>query len=130
MMETLYLSGGIQYVEDHRAHFERGEAALSGLGFQVVNPLKQHACHEPTHIHPCVDAGSGLPLLGQEKNKHTWRCFMRWDLLAMLEKCDAIALMPGWEASPGARMELHVATSCGLKVYYLTNEFELMEIPA
>ena len=36
----------------------------------------------------------------------------------MLLDCDAICMMDGWEESKGAKLELDVATSCGLTVYY------------
>ena len=47
------------------------------------------------------------------------------DIKALCD-CDAIALMPGWENSKGAHLELHIAHRIGLKVYHcdaLTGEY-------
>ena len=67
-----------------------------------VNPLNVGAC-------PLADCGPN--------DGHTWQCWLKYDLLAMLE-CDAILLLPHWELSPGARLEFFVATQVGMKVLY------------
>lgn len=36
--------------------------------------------------------------------------------LAQLIRCDAVALLDGWEASGGARLEVNVAATLGLRV--------------
>jgi len=36
--------------------------------------------------------------------------------LAQLIRCDAVALLPGWEASGGARLEVNVAATLGMRV--------------
>ncbi len=45
----------------------------------------------------------------------TWEDHMRADLSALLE-CDTIVLLPGWQSSRGARLELTVATALGFAV--------------
>ena len=40
---------------------------------------------------------------------------MRADLQMLLQS-DAIYMMPGWEQSTGAKLELNVATSCGIRL--------------
>lgn len=37
--------------------------------------------------------------------------------LALLEKCEAIFLIPGWQQSTGARKEAEHARKCGIKVF-------------
>ena len=41
---------------------------------------------------------------------------MERDVRAIVERADAIALLPGWEASRGAHLELHLAHRLGLRV--------------
>jgi len=44
-----------------------------------------------------------------------WAACMRADI-AELVRCDAVALLPGWEHSRGATLEHHIATQVGLDV--------------
>ena len=46
---------------------------------------------------------------------HTWRDYMR-AALADLITCDGVALLPGWEESRGARLEVHVAAELAMPV--------------
>lgn len=41
------------------------------------------------------------------------------DIDHIMHECHAIALMPGWRNSSGARVELHVAAALGLELYEL-----------
>ena len=63
-------------------------------GFEPVNPFK-----------------NGLP-----EEAH-WREHMRADI-ALLLGCDYIYMLKGWELSKGAKLELDVASSCGIKVLF------------
>ena len=42
---------------------------------------------------------------------------MRVDIALLLE-CDCIYMLQGWELSKGAKLELDVASSCGIKVLF------------
>lgn len=48
---------------------------------------------------------------------------MRADI-ALLLGCDCIYMLRGWELSKGAKLELDVASSCGLEVMF-ENQFNL-----
>ncbi|MNQ97696.1 Nucleoside 2-deoxyribosyltransferase [compost metagenome] len=69
---------------------------LRSAGYEVVNPAEIN-----------VDPSKG------------WKECMRADI-AELVKCDAIAMMPGWQQSRGASLEHHIATQLGLIVINLT----------
>lgn len=94
MIKRVYISGAIEHhdLEERRAAFGRAEQLLELHGLKAVNPFK-----------------NGLPA-----DAH-WREHMRRDIALLLE-CDAIFMLEGWELSKGAKLELDVASSCGLKV--------------
>ena len=48
----------------------------------------------------------------------TWAACMRADIKALCD-CDALALLPGWEASKGAHLELHLAHRLDMAVVFL-----------
>ena len=70
--------------------FREAAAALRARGFEVVNPAEIN-----------IDPSAG------------WQACMRADI-AQLVTCDALALLPGWEKSRGARLEYIIATGLGL----------------
>ena len=45
-----------------------------------------------------------------------WADYLRVDLVDLVT-CSAVALLPGWHASKGARLEIHVAKELGLTVH-------------
>jgi len=89
----IYLSGPISGLPElNRPAFHAEAVRLRALGYCVVNPAD---------INP-------------ELNK-PWEECLRADLIEMLG-CDAIALLPGWQQSKGAHLELHVAHRVGIEI--------------
>lgn len=107
----VYISGGITGLPlaAARVVFASAAAVLADVGHEPVDPFTvppYQDCSCPDAVGP-EGAGSG----------HEWGCYLRGDLAAMLG-CDAILMLPGWEASHGARLELSVASAVGLKVLW------------
>jgi hypothetical protein len=50
----------------------------------------------------------------------TWKDWMESDF-KIVSRCDALLMIPGWEKSPGARMERQFAQDRGLPVYEFPN---------
>ena len=73
--------------------FLKAAARLRDAGHEVVNPAE-------------LDNGE----TGRE-----WSYYLRRDLLELLT-CDSVAVLPGWERSKGATLEVHVARSLGMPV--------------
>lgn len=88
----LYVSGGMSGYQDHNfPAFFAAENQLLAAGYEVKNP----ASNQP----------EGL----------SWEQYMRMDLQDLLE-CDGVAVLDGWEASRGARLETYVARQLGMRV--------------
>jgi hypothetical protein len=92
-MKRWYLAGPMSGIKDLNFPAFHAEAArLRALGFDVVNPAEVN-----------VDPSAG------------WAACMRADI-AQLVTCDAIAMLPRWQASRGATLEHHIAKSLGMRV--------------
>lgn len=75
--------------------FHQAAKDLRAMGFDVVNPAE-------------INAQGGL----------SWQECMRADIKALCD-CDTIAMLPGWESSNGAHIEVHLAHRLGMKVISL-----------
>jgi len=71
--------------------FHAEAARLRKLGYEVVNPAE---------LNPDPSA--------------TWETCMRTDIKALMD-CDGIALLPGFDASRGASVELYLARTLGMR---------------
>ena len=90
---NLYLSGPITGIPNlNKEAFSSAAAALRAAGHQVINP---HEIGQPSELL--------LP----------WADYLRADLLAMLHDAQAVALLPHWTDSRGARLEWHIANALG-----------------
>lgn len=87
----VYISGPMTgYQLFNGSAFAAAEARLIDLGHEPLNPAR----------HP---------------EQATWADYLRLDLRDVLD-ADAIAVLPGWEASRGAALEVHVAHQLGMTV--------------
>lgn len=102
----IYISGPIAGIPDHAEKFNRAERHLRSLDFEVCNP-----CNVPPHEHE-----GQCPPSYRTANGHSAACFLRGDLVALLE-CDALFMLDRWESSVGARLEHSVAAHCGMPIY-------------
>lgn len=90
--KKIYISGAIAHydLDERKATFKAAADRLSAAGYEPVNPFD-----------------NGLPQPGD------WREHMKVDI-GMLLGCQYIYMLKGWWVSKGAKLELDVATSCGL----------------
>ena len=109
MKKRVYLSGPMtgRPAFGFPAFFE-AEEFLKDQGWKVVNPAR-------------LDTDLGLASL-DEAMPHEG--YMKRDL-PLLIRCDAIALLPEWWTSKGAKQELSVALMCGLDVICATDGLPL-----
>lgn len=96
----LYVSGPMTGIDGHNfPAFQAATAALRASGFKI-------AC--PTEINP---------------DQTDWHACLRRDIAA-LTLCDGIVLLPGWEKSAGAMLELQVAHRLNIEVHLLSDLLE------
>lgn len=90
----IYLAGPMTgYPEMNHPLFHAEAARLRAVGHEVVNPAEE----APDQSMAWIDA-------------------MMVDI-PVLMACEAIALLPGWEGSNGARIEHCIAINHGMQVY-------------
>lgn len=95
-MQRIYISGPMSGLPElNFPAFHDAAEKLRGKGFDAVNPAELNAE---------LDAD--------------WHYYMRNDIKALCD-CDALALLPGWEKSSGAQLELHIAHRLGLDVHMI-----------
>lgn len=89
----VYIAGKITGRAGYRQQFMAAEDRLAEMGFSVMNPAWLYAYPE----------------------------FSREDYLAasraMLERCEAVLLLPNWGGSAGVRQELRLAEKRGMRVF-------------
>lgn len=95
----IYIAGKITGTTDYLERFAKAEEFLHEHGYRgrVINPAKISA---------------GLP-----PETTTYKDYIHIGL-SMLETCDSIFMLKGWEESSGASLELQYAMTLGYKVLY------------
>lgn len=95
MRAKIYISGAITGNPDYMAQFDEAEKELTAKGWRVLNPAKTSATLPAT----------------------SYLVYMQLSLLQM-QDASAIYMLQGWERSPGAVFEKHVAESMGYAVIF------------
>jgi len=96
--KKVYISGPIAHydLQERKNTFAQYADMLEQLGYTPVNPFDN-----PLHRAGRADAD--------------WREHMREDIRMLLD-CDCILMLPDWWRSKGCKLELDVASSCGIMV--------------
>jgi hypothetical protein len=105
----VYLSGPITGRPKHVQEFADYADLLILAGHE---PLDPHSVSAQPHTGDCPPG-----VRNGAEDPHTWPCYLRTDLIAMLG-CDAVFMLPGHAASVGACFERHVAERCGMPIYF------------
>ncbi len=114
-MTTLYLAGPMSGIVGFNYDgFVEAESAAERDGFRVVNPAK---LDRTLGLFPGSDPNAG------RVTHEAWKAYMHRDIPHVTE-CDGICLLPGWEDSVGANIELFVALVTGRRLF----KYELGEV--
>jgi hypothetical protein len=101
MTIRVYVSGPMSNMPEFNfPAFHAAAAELRARGYEVVNPAE-------------LDEGDDA-IVGSMP----WEDYLRRDIRALMD-CNAIALLPGWQASRGASLEEHIARTLKFEVIEL-----------
>lgn len=101
----VYVSGPMTGIKNNNAPaFNAAARALRRLGYKVVNPAEYDSA-----------LGKGM----------SWTDCLRRDLALICNKCSVMALLPGWERSKGANLEVYVAEKLGMAIYPISEFVDL-----
>lgn len=93
----LYIAGPMTGLPEYNyPEFNRVEEELAGKGYKVLNPAR-------------IGESFTMP------DDPSWQWFMR-HALRLTVTADGVATLPGWRASRGASLEVHVALRIELPV--------------
>jgi hypothetical protein len=112
-MTKVYIAGPMSGYKDWNfpAFFE-AERQLEALGYEVTNPAHNDGATVQDALQSAgpVDAPNNL-----------WSDYMKRDLPHVMN-VDMVCLLPGWQDSKGASLEVHVARAIGLPLMVLKDE--------
>lgn len=120
MTSTIYLSGpmsGIAWF--NYPAFDRAAERLRTDGWNVHNPVDKDL------LTYGMDISNPTGSVEQAQRDHGFdrRRALVADLTFVAGEADAIAMLPGWEHSTGARAEHAAAVAVGIEIIYLTQEW-------
>lgn len=109
-MPKIYIAGPMSGIPDFNfpAFFE-AEEWFTDIGYTVFNPANKEG-----ETLSDESRKTGDPVKAQQDG-FDFRAVFTWDVTKVIE-ADAIYMLPGWEASPGARGEHAVAVA--MKKHY------------
>lgn len=93
----IYISGAITGINNYMERFNMAEEQLKSQGFSVINPARVNAA---------------LP-----EDTTTYEKYMKMSM-TMLEMCQYIYMLKGWEKSPGANREYGYALASDMTIIW------------
>lgn len=101
--ERIYLSGPMSNLPDlNHPLFHAVAADLRGKGYRVNNPAETALPQLPVSMNP-VDKLS------------IWIAYMREDIKLLMDS-DKVAVLPNWQQSKGAKLEVYLAHELGMEI--------------
>lgn len=116
-MTTVYLAGPMSGIPHFNYPlFDEVTGYLREMGFEVISPAENNRALFPgVEQEPGFEEGKG-----EDAGSERRTAVMKDDFHSVLVS-DAIALLPGWEASSGATEERTMAETIGLPIYLIVS---------
>ena len=103
-MTTLYLAGPMRgYDQFNAPAFDAAEADLITQNYEVINPIEW-------------DRDNGFDLDGPDPSPEELGEMIGRDLMAIIHSADAVVVLPEWDRSRGAKLEVQLARFLGKPV--------------
>lgn len=105
-IKSVYLAGPMRGHPDNNIHAFRAAAdELRARGLEVVSPVE-------------LDDEEGFDHTSQELSEEQYDAFLKRDIIRILsDDIDALVMLPEWENSKGAALEVHVSRELGRRVF-------------
>jgi hypothetical protein len=94
--------------------FERAAKRLRAAGYEVISPVELDS--EAIRSEALASKDGAMPASGKIGGE-TWGEILARDVRVIADTVDAIVVLPGWNKSRGARLEVFVALLCRKGVY-------------
>ena len=121
----IYLAGPMRGIPDFNfPAFKQGAAYLRKQGHEVFNPAERDEDDFGKTIQKKGDEHAFAESVGLTTQELRRRVFF-FDAEYITKYADAIALLPGWEGSKGAKAEKALAEALGLDVIHLGDQYAL-----
>ena len=102
----IYISGPITKDKGHYQKFLNAESHIRSQGHETINPARIGRLFPKSFTH-----GDYMDIS-----------------YALLQKCDAIYMLKGWNASVGSKSEIEYAKAHGIKVLYQISKNDRIEV--
>lgn len=93
MISSVYISGPMEGIKNYEENFRKAEKKLIKEGYEVTNP-------------------ADIDVTGMSREE-----ILDMDL-GIIELCDAIYMLKGWQQSRGANREYGFARGCGMAIMF------------
>lgn len=117
----VYLGGPMRGIPEFNCPaFHKAAALLRAMGHEVFSPAEKDIQRHGKDIYKGNMTGSEA--LATTQHGFDLRVALGEDLAWICKEAEAIALLPGWGNSKGARAEHRTAEALGLRVIYIHEE--------
>lgn len=119
-LKKVYISGAMTGIADYnRPAFKKAQDKFLGLNFEVINP---HDLFTPEEL---------KEIFGRVERKEiseddAWGIFMKRDIEYMVQ-CEFVAVLPYWETSRGANLELAIAKALKMPIVQVDTMQEITQ---
>lgn len=125
-MNNIYLAGPMRGIPEFNFPlFYKVADKLRQKGFNVFNPAERDELIHGKHMSETNKTGDVT--IAEKEHGFSLRAALAADTEWICKHADAIALLPGWYRSKGATAELALSQALGHKVFFLTEEGEILE---